>query len=128
MICTMMKTFMGGSPAKGWHADAPLSTSEREQVLDKCGKKCFLGEVSRNAKTGKLTAKFPVCKKCKNNHCDCKIDDRGLAAAKMRAREWKYPSVLTKVANLQNAKKGDSTMMMTMRPRMTTRSQTLGKK
>ena len=74
------------SPKKvfdSWSKHAPKKTSERKELMKKCGKKCFL-------KPDKM--KFPVCRK------DCSVDCKGLVAARIRARQWNYPEVDKKVS------------------------------
>ena len=62
-------------PWAGWAAVKP-STRERTVMLEKCGTKCFLGP----------NKSFPIC--AKNT---CKIDNRGVWAAYVRARQWGSP-------------------------------------
>ena len=59
-------------PWAGWGRLAP-GTHARTVMLRKCGRKCFLGP-------GKS---FPVCAKG-----TCKVNDKGLYAAYVRARQW----------------------------------------
>lgn len=61
-----------GIATRGWHKQQP-GTHQRTVMLQKCGKKCFLGP----------NKSFPICKKN-----TCKIDKRGLYAAYIRAREY----------------------------------------
>jgi hypothetical protein len=63
-----------------WSHRAPKSISDRNALLHKCGRKCFLG-------TGKT---FPICPRVSagSGSGSCKIDRRGVAAAYSRAREW----------------------------------------
>lgn len=65
-----------------WSKHAPKKTSDRKELMSKCGKKCFL-------KPEKM--KFPVCRK------DCSVDCKGLVASRIRARQWGYPEVDKKV-------------------------------
>ena len=60
------------SPGAGWSKLAPNS-SERTTMLKKCGKKCFLGP----------DKSFPICAKG-----TCKVNDKGLHAAYVRAKQW----------------------------------------
>ena len=60
------------SPGAGWSKLAPNS-AERTTMLKKCGKKCFLGP----------DKSFPICAKG-----TCKVNDKGLNAAYVRAKQW----------------------------------------
>ena len=60
------------SPRAGWSKLAPNS-SERTTMLKKCGKKCFLGP----------DKSFPICAKG-----TCKVNDKGLHASYVRAKQW----------------------------------------
>lgn len=60
-------------PWSGWPKQKP-SVHQRTVMLRKCGKKCFLGP----------NKSFPICKKN-----TCKISDKGIYAAYVRAREWR---------------------------------------
>ena len=59
-----------GSPTKGWISP---SRRERTRMLSRCGKKCFLGP----------NKSFPIC-----SRNSCKINDRGLYSAYVRARQY----------------------------------------
>ena len=59
-------------PWAGWSTLSP-STAQRTVMLNKCGKKCFLGPHKS----------FPIC--VKNT---CKRSRKGVAAAYVRAREY----------------------------------------
>ena len=66
-----------------WSHDAPKSVGDRRSVLQKCGRRCFLGP-------GKT---FPICARLGSGAGaaaggECKIDRRGVQAAYSRAREW----------------------------------------
>lgn len=64
-----------------WSSDVPHTVDERQDVLDKCGKKCFLGEGTS----------FPICMRLTRSGAGartCKIDRRGVQAAYSRASEW----------------------------------------
>jgi hypothetical protein len=73
-------------PARGWKKLKPNKTSERKSMLSRCGKKCFLLPSQ---------LKFPICSKG-----SCKINCKGLVAAKNRAAQWKYSSVLKKASKM----------------------------
>ena len=60
------------SPRAGWSKLVPNS-SERTTMLKKCGKKCFLGP----------DKSFPICAKG-----TCKVNDKGLHASYVRAKQW----------------------------------------
>ena len=73
----MAKTHKGGRtrrrmPWAGWGRIAPNSRARTTMMRD-CGKGCFLGPKKS----------FPICAKG-----TCKINDKGLYAAYVRAREW----------------------------------------
>jgi hypothetical protein len=70
--------------AKPWKELAPKSVGERRKLYETCGAKCFLGKETVT-KTGKKKYKYPVCKKCVGNQCDCQVLPQGLNAAKARA-------------------------------------------
>jgi hypothetical protein len=60
-------------PWSGWKNDKPYTTLQRNIMQEKCGQKCFLG--TKNS--------FPICTKG-----TCDINNKGLWAAYIRAREW----------------------------------------
>ena len=66
-----------GAYLKGWSKLSP-SFKQRTTMLNKCGKKCFLG----------TKKSFPICSKN-----TCKINRKGIHAAYVRARE--YESIFT---------------------------------
>ena len=72
---------------KGWKKAKPQSVGSRRKMYKKCGSRCFL-------RPSEL--KFPICRK------DCKVDCRGLVAAKSRAGEWKYSTVYKKANAMIN--------------------------
>lgn len=59
-----------GSPTKGWISP---SRRERTRMLSRCGKKCFLGP----------NKSFPIC-----SRNSCKINNKGLYSAYVRARQY----------------------------------------
>ena len=65
-----------------WSNDAPKSIGDRNALLQKCSRRCFLGP-------GKT---FPICARLGSGSAsasgECKIDRRGVQAAYSRAREW----------------------------------------
>jgi hypothetical protein len=72
-----------GSKTRGWGAAAPQRGTERHQLKKKCGSDCFL-------MPGKEA--FPICASLRTGQ-GCKVDCRGIIAAKVRAGEWKYEHV-----------------------------------
>ena len=67
------------SATRGWAKIAPKKGKERSSMLRRCGSKCFLLPSKK---------KFPIC-----NPRSCRINCKGLAAAKIRASQWGYTSV-----------------------------------
>ncbi len=59
-----------GSPTKGWISP---TRRERTRMLSRCGKKCFLGP----------NKSFPIC-----SRNSCKINNKGLYSAYVRARQY----------------------------------------
>ena len=59
-----------GSPTKGWISP---SRRERTRMLSRCGKNCFLGP----------NKSFPIC-----SRNSCKINNKGLYSAYVRARQY----------------------------------------
>ena len=59
-------------PWAGWSKQAPKGHA-RTVMLRKCGKKCFLGP----------RKSFPICTKG-----TCKVNNKGVYAAYVRARQW----------------------------------------
>jgi len=68
----MPKTHKNKSPTKGWKREKP-GTHQRTIMLQKCGKKCFLGPKKS----------FPICKKN-----TCKVSSKGVYSAYIRARQY----------------------------------------
>ena len=60
-------------PWSGWSSEKP-SRHQITVMKRECGKKCFLGPGTS----------FPICKKN-----TCKVSNKGIYAAYVRAREWK---------------------------------------
>jgi hypothetical protein len=65
--------------SSGWSLMAP-GRHERAVMKKKCGSKCFLGPVGESC--------FPIC-----NKGTCKINDKGVYAAYVRAREYASPKM-----------------------------------
>lgn len=73
-------------PWKGWAAIEPKG-KERTEMYRKCGKKCFLGTKKRYGRdSDRQHPDFPICAKG-----TCKVSDKGLWAAYIRAKQWGNP-------------------------------------
>lgn len=84
-----------GVRTRGWRLDAPKRGRgrERERLYKNCKEECFLKPEKRG---------FPICKKCQSSEkCQCQIDCRGIAAAKVRAHQWKYRQLYQKIDMLE---------------------------
>lgn len=66
-----------------WSEVAPKTKVQRQNLIQICGSSCFLLPDQ---------LKFPVCTP------DCKVNCKGLIAARVRARQWNYPEVDKKVS------------------------------
>jgi hypothetical protein len=78
-----------GVATRGWSKQKP-STHQRTIMLQKCGKKCFLGP----------NKSFPICKKN-----TCKVSSKGVYSAFIRAREYsskgqKYRNIAKNANNM----------------------------
>lgn len=73
-----------GGQTRGWGEAAPKRGRERKELYKQCGDSCFLKPDTLN---------FPICAKCSPKGCSCKIDPRGVNAAYIRARQWKYGDI-----------------------------------
>lgn len=73
-----------GGRTRGWGDDAPKRGNERHLLKEQCGDQCFLMPDDEG---------FPICRRCLNNACSCKIDCRGLTSAKIRAHQHQYNEV-----------------------------------
>lgn len=80
-----------GSATRGWGAAAPQRGRERNALMRKCGRECFLDPA---------TESFPICAALRTGQ-GCSVDPRGLAAAKVRAGQWKYRKVAKRASQLQ---------------------------
>lgn len=78
------------SATRGWGSRAPKLISERRKMMEKCGSKCFL-------LPSKL--KFPICDKN-----TCRVNCKGIVAAKVRSGEWKYKSVQKRANRMINSR------------------------
>lgn len=72
-----------GSKTKGWKDAAPARGAERSALKHKCGRECFLKPDSNG---------FPICAALKSGK-GCKVDCRGIIAAKVRSGQWDYKDV-----------------------------------
>lgn len=72
-----------GGKTKGWKEAAPKRGKERNELKQKCGNECFLKPESQG---------FPICAALKSGK-GCKVDCRGIIAAKVRAGMWDYKDV-----------------------------------
>lgn len=70
------------SATRGWAKMAPKQGKERASMLKRCGSKCFLLPSKK---------KFPIC-----TPSSCRVNCKGLAAAKIRASQWGYDNVRAK--------------------------------
>ena len=80
-----------GKYLKGWTKQKP-NTQQRTVMMQKCGKKCFLGP----------NKSFPICSKN-----TCKINKKGVHSAYVRAKEYmtikgtkKYKNIANKAYNI----------------------------
>lgn len=80
---TLPRTGRPTGKAKGWASSSPRRGTERTQLKAKCGEECFLKPDVNG---------FPVCAALREGK-GCKVDCRGIIAAKLRAGEWKYEHV-----------------------------------
>lgn len=81
-----------GSKTRGWSLIAPQRGRERNELMDECGGSCFLIPEKKA---------FPVCPSLRSTQGKCKVDCRGIQAAKIRANQWKYPKVANEAEKLQ---------------------------
>jgi hypothetical protein len=84
-----------GYRTRGWGEDAPKKGSERHQLHRECGDRCFLIPETEG---------FPICPSCREGSCQCKIDCRGLTAAKIRAHQYKYTELYDLIDQLEKSK------------------------
>jgi hypothetical protein len=80
-----------GRSTRGWAAISPSKGIERHELKQKCGDKCFLMPSKE---------KFPICPSLRSGQ-GCKVDCRGVTAAKMRAKEWKYTQIVKMADELE---------------------------
>lgn len=81
-----------GSRTRGWATDAPKKGPERHHLRATCGDKCFLIPETEG---------FPICPRCdEQGACSCEVDCRGLTAAKIRAKQYKYTELFPAIDQL----------------------------
>lgn len=73
------------NPWTGWKDEQP-GYHDRTIMMQRCGKKCFLGK-----------KKYPIC--TKNT---CKVNKKGVYAAYIRSRQYKNKTVSRKAKKLLN--------------------------
>ena len=69
---------------RGWKSEKP-GYKQRTQMMQKCGKKCFLGP----------NKSFPICKKN-----TCKISKKGVYSAYIRARQYHHKNISQKAKKI----------------------------
>lgn len=79
-----------GARTRGWRAASPQRGRERQTLMAKCGKECFLQPESLG---------FPICPAPREGK-GCKVDCRGLTAAYIRAKQYKHESIAKKAKSL----------------------------
>jgi len=67
---------------KGWKKQSPKTTFQRQLLHQQCGSSCFLSPKN---------LKFPIC-----SMSSCKINQKGLRAAYMRAMQYHYYNIAQK--------------------------------
>ena len=83
-----------------WSRRAPKTVGDRRDVLNKCGRRCFLGP----------SMTFPICARLGSGSGSgtrtktCKIDRRGVQAAYSRAREWAAITARKKGSSIKSAR------------------------
>lgn len=91
-----------GSSTRGWALDTARGPTQRKESFDKCGQRCFLAK-PQIGKRGGFKIGFPICRRCVNGKCECKIDPRGVQAAYRRARQWGHENVASKALSLKRS-------------------------
>jgi hypothetical protein len=69
---------------KGWKTEKP-GYHQKTVMMQKCGKKCFLGPKKS----------FPICKKN-----TCKRSKKGVYAAYIRARQYKHTKIASRAKKI----------------------------
>jgi hypothetical protein len=90
---TKRKSEGRGSPTRGWRAIAPQKHTERHELYDKCGDKCFLDPEKEG---------YPICPSLRASRGKCGVDCRGIEAAKVRARQYKREDIAEEAQKLQD--------------------------
>ena len=73
-----------GSATRGWKNEQP-SYHQKTMMLQKCGKKCFLGPKKS----------FPICKKN-----TCTVSSKGVYSAYIRAQQYKHKNISKKAKKM----------------------------
>jgi hypothetical protein len=74
----------------GWAMAAPKKGKERNELMEKCGRSCFLRPEVK---------KYPICAALREGKA-CEVDCRGVLSAKIRARQYKDEVVAKKASNI----------------------------
>ena len=82
-----------GIKTRGWSGRKPTRGKERHQLMQECGKECFLLPEQE---------KFPICQspRMTGGVSNCKPDCQGVQSAYIRARQYKYDDVAEKAKEL----------------------------
>jgi hypothetical protein len=73
-----------GSATRGWKREKP-GYRQKTVMLQRCGRKCFLGK----------DKKYPICKKN-----TCKVSSKGVYSAYIRSRQYHNKNVSRKAKKL----------------------------
>ncbi len=77
-----------GIKTRGWRARSPTRGTERHELHEECGDKCFLLPDEE---------KFPICASLRfGEENKCKIDCGGINSALIRAKQYDYKDVAEK--------------------------------
>ena len=82
-----------GIKTRGWSGRKPTRGKERHQLMQECGKECFLLPEQE---------KFPICQspRMTGKVSNCTKDCGGIQSALIRARQYKYDDVAEKAKEL----------------------------
>ena len=82
-----------GIKTRGWSGRKPTRGKERHQLMQECGKECFLLPEQE---------KFPICQspRMTGGVSNCTKDCGGIQSAYIRARQYKYDDVAEKAKEL----------------------------
>lgn len=83
-MVTKTRTASRMSATAGWGMIAPHRGYDREKLIRGCGRRCFLLPDQR---------KFPICRRCQSDRCNCRPECSALRAARIRAAQWGYQDV-----------------------------------